>query len=198
MKIGIDIDGVLANFYSAYEQMFVEEASEDKFPGRYPEFLPPVWNWPEYFGYDASIVKRVWQRIKRTEGFWEGLGPLSGVDILMERAPWVNHDVYFITNRPGVRPKSETERWLKTHLRISNPTVLIAKDTKAGIIRGLDLDTVIDDKYEHIRDVESAVPECTPYVLDRPYNRADVFGGQELAAKRVGTVEEWLDAEGIK
>ena len=169
-RIGIDIDGVIANFYTAYENAVVEEAGgEDKFPARYPEILPPVWNWPEHYGYDKMITQRVWMKIKESRDFWTKLQRLPDAAILVDSMPWAIHDVYFITDRAGVNAKQQTEIWLRERLGIMNPTVLVTpnKGLSAAALR---LDVYVDDKGENVLDVEKQSPGTHVYIIDRPYN----------------------------
>lgn len=190
MRIGLDIDGVLANFFSAYENTIVEMAGEDKFPAHYPKIEPPVWNWPEYYGYPKYIIDRVWQDIKASSSFWETLGVLPGAHVIAELMPWAVHDVYFITSRPGVNAKGQTERWLKGMLGISNPTVLLSTD-KGPVARGLELDCYLDDKAGNIFDTEQWANNCRSYLLTYPYNQ------RALVPLRVKSVQEFCVKEGL-
>lgn len=170
MRIGIDIDGVIANFYSAYETAVIEEAGgEDKFPAKYPEQLPPVWDWPEHYGYDKMITGRVWKKIKESRSFWGNLGKLPDAKVLDQSMPWAIHDVYFITNRAGANAKQQTERWLRERFPIHNPTVLVTPN-KGLAAAALQLDVYIDDKGENVLAVEQQSPATRVYLIDRPYN----------------------------
>lgn len=185
MRIGLDVDGVLANFFSVYEQAVIDEAGEDKFPCRYPECFPPVWDWPEHYGYDRAYIKRVWLKIAKSRSFWSELGRLPDLQTLLEVAPWVMHDVYFITARPGENAKGQTEEWLRRH-GVPNPTVLITAD-KGGACGVLGIDVYVDDKWENIQNVVETskttraylAPQYpynqTKHTLPRAVNLADVF-----------------------
>lgn len=192
MKIGIDIDGVIANFFSAYEEAIVQEAGVDMFPARYPAALPPVWDWPEHYGYDKKHVKRVWRMIEQSQCFWSDLGVLPDAHFLAESMPWAVHDVYFITARPGARAKHQTEAWLQKMLPITHPTVLLT-DNKGGACETLKLDFYIDDKPSNVEDVmensDTRVYLCPQY----PYNQEGAVG-----ARRAGSIEEVFRAEGVK
>lgn len=191
MRVGIDVDGVLANFFSAYEDAVATKAGRDLFPARYPEALPPVWDWPQHFGYTDAEMSAVWKDIKASDNFWQKLTPLAGANQLRGAAPWkAGHDVYFITNRPGATAKAQTEQWLRRFLSISIPTVLVCGD-KGPLVNSLGLDCFLDDKPENVQDVDDAAPLCRTYLLSYPYNTWSVAG------KRVGSVAEFLTAEGL-
>lgn len=186
-KVGFDLDGCLADFPSAYESLIIEEAGgEDLFPkGTYP----PTWDWPQHYGYKDELIKEVWGTIRKSSTFWQYLAPLPGMEWARMVNPH-NHDVYFITDRAGVRPKQQTEQWLGIQ-GARKPTVLIAAD-KAPIVRALNLDCVIDDKLEHAVAINMLCPETRVYLLDRPYNQGECYG-----AKRVESVREFVQREGL-
>lgn len=199
-RIGIDIDGVLANFYDAYERLAIEvDNGIDRFPQRggvgHPSIYPPVWNWPEYYGYSSEVVAEVWRRIKADQGFWLNLDPLERIDLSKLAT---GHELYFITDRPGVRAKQQTEVWLRAFCNVPFPTVIISRKGKGIVCEALDLELYIDDKGENIVDVEARSPQTRAYLLNRPYNEhvavqsrsnllrdvlaaEDLIGGEEVA-----------------
>lgn len=170
MRIGIDIDGVLANFYSAYEALIVEVAGYDLFcENRYPSAVPPVWDWPQFYGYSDTVIREAWRRIKASDSFWLGLGVLPDIDTA--RAVYrLAHDVYFVTDRAGVNAKRQTEAWLH-HQGFPGATVLISSH-KGLCAKALKLDVYVDDKGENIQDVDRDAPDTEGYLLHRPYNAA--------------------------
>lgn len=191
MRIGIDVDGVLANFFSAYEEAIVQEAGEDKFPCRYPECTPPVWDWPEHYGYDKAYVSRVWKKIAKSRSFWYDLDELPDLAFLKEAAPWAIHAVYYITARPGENAKAQTEYWLEEH-GIPAPTVLISKE-KGLCAQALQLDLYIDDKLENIVDVQDNHRLTRAYLCPQyPYN---LDGHVELRAQ---SIQEVFEREGVR
>jgi hypothetical protein len=185
MRLGFDIDGVLARF----EVAFAQEFPHRPMPVGDPAF-PPVWHYPQFYGATDAEVDAAWERIKADERFWWRLPELHGrteMDIralneLRDRG----HDIYFITNRVGKRVKWQTENWLRDR-GFFNPTVIIAGD-KAPIVAALRLDAYIDDKPSNVNAVREGCPECRVYVMDRPYN-------QEVPGLRVATIEEMLSHE---
>ena len=198
MIIGFDVDGVLAAFIPAYQRLVIEHAGGLNLfhPGDDKE--PPVWNWPELRGYGKVTVGKVWDTIKTSHDFWMNLGEAPGcstlrmviLDLLRR------HEVYFITNRMGHNAKWQTEQWLRIHLGIDLPTVLLTAD-KGLVARALSLDCYIDDYIYNAFGVIEQSPRTRMYLLDLPYNR--VSPGEESwragQYMRVKTVGAFLDAE---
>lgn len=191
MRIGIDIDGVLADFYSAYERLCIEVEGVDHFGvHRFPQEYPCTWNWPEHYGYSDATVKEVWRRIKTSRDFWAKLTTLPDMGYL-SYIP-TGAEVYFITARPGLNPKYQTEMWFR-YYDVPSPTVLIS-DQKGLCCAALNLDKYIDDKWENVIDA-AETSFATVFLIDRPYNRFET----DLPIRRVKTLREALEApvEGI-
>lgn len=169
MRIGIDVDGVLANFVEAYERLVIEESGVDLFGENKWPVVPCTWNWPEHYGYSKDLMDfvngPVWRRIKTSPNFWRLLRPLIGAEELTISS---EHDVYFITDRAGVQVKRQTEAWLREHFW-GNSTVLISK-FKGEAAKALSLDLYVDDRWDNIRSVELISPATKAVLLDRPYN----------------------------
>lgn len=170
MRIGFDIDGVLAAFIPAYERMFVLETGRNTFPPIGPDSVPE-WNWPTRYGYTSEETRAVWARINSNSAFWKTLEPTPDFDAFFDWQVWQTPDVemYFVTSRPGTCPKDQTEQWFLRHLG-TVPTVLIS-DEKGMVCRALKLDYYVDDKLENIEDVAVKSPQTFAYLLDRAYNR---------------------------
>jgi hypothetical protein len=171
MRIGFDVDGVLANFFTAYEKQVIEKANGlDLFgQNKYPDVLPPVWNWPEHYGYDNEIVSKVWSYIKDNPIFWDTLTPLPALDLLID-FDYVSNDLYFITDRPGQGAQAVTANWLASELGFI-PSLIISRKGKGLVANALDLDLYIDDKVENVLDCQEKAPEVRTYLAPQyPYN----------------------------
>lgn len=195
MRIGIDVDGVLACFFKAYEDLTVEVAGVDLFPARYPEVLPPTWNWPEHYGYSDEVMKEVWNRIKTSPSYWMNLTALPGARGLLKALNGSAHQIYFITDRPSVSSFSaqkQTADWLARH-GFDYPAVIISGKhaTKGDVCKGLMIEAYLDDKGENLVDVEEKSPNTRAYILDYPYNEEfDV-------SRRVYSLREFLEEEDL-
>ena len=155
MRIGFDIDGVLADFQSVYQQLVVRLTGRDLFHSGDAE-NPPVWDWPEHRGYLPSEMQKVWVHIVANPHFWQSLPPtpflLRAYDRLAALGRNRDHDLYFVTDRRGLNVKRQTENWLDRFMDIQQPTVLITPD-KGGAARLLKLDAYIDDRWDNVQDV---------------------------------------------
>jgi len=194
MRIGFDVDGVLANFFVPYQNLTLAVDGRNLFqPG--DDTNPPTWNWPELRGYSKDVMSEVWRLITASKSFWYNQPPLPGADTLALLIADLehNHDVYYVTARPGATAKRQTEAWLARHIGYNDirPTVLISSN-KGYIAKALKLDVYVDDRLDNIVDVERVSPETRAYLLDYNYNRVPEH--QEIL-RRVKTLGEVFDAE---
>lgn len=164
MRLGIDIDGVLADFtYPAAalaSQMFGLNVSGHA----------THWNWMRDYGLVGEQESAYWKALATMPEWWGNLPILpDAVDVL----PRLNYlaqtgaaDVYFITTRPGAGVKLATERWLQRH-GMSTPCVLLSK-YKGPVAQGLELDVFADDRPENCVDV---LPHAKhTFLIARPWN----------------------------
>ncbi len=158
LRLGIDIDGCLANFNKGYRDLFIKITGVDGFRG---ETDPPCWNYHQHYGYSDAEFTEVWKRIAESDTFWADLDPLPGAESFLRWLYWRQStaDVYFITQRLGQNVKHQTERWL-THVGFPHPTVLIAPGSKGDIADGLKLTHVLDDKPENLFVLPANVRRC--------------------------------------
>jgi len=80
-------------------------------------------------------------------------------------------DVYFITSRPGIDAKIQTEDWLY-NAGYPHATVLISS-AKGLCAQALKLDVYIDDRWENCVDVATTSLKTKVFLLDRPWNRGN-------------------------
>lgn len=181
MRIGIDIDGVIASFYDAYERAIIAVTGRNLFPIRGKEtksIHPPVWDWPEHYGYTKDEVRAAWKFIKNDPLFWRRLPVMPDARLVPVFLNNPDNDVYFITSRPGLRAKAQTEGWFKDTFG-AIPTVMLS-DRKGDVARGLDLEIFVDDKPENCLDVNQKSPDTLVYMPRRDYNENHVPRGTIL------------------
>lgn len=190
MRIGVDIDGILADFNTAYIQRCIDVCGVDLFPER--PFEIPCWEYPQHYGYSNEAIKAVWAGIKTDPTFWERLPAYDyTADVLfyLRKCGVRGDDVYFITDRPGIDAKGQTERWLKafdvTNRGVSHPTVLIS-GKKGWIANGLGLDVYIDDKVENCESVVKESPATRTLMLTQGWNKGRDVTGAERVDRVVG------------
>jgi 5'(3')-deoxyribonucleotidase len=157
MRIGIDVDGVLADFNSSFINRVTSTTGRDLFPPR--PFDIPCWDYPEYYGYTREETSQVWETIKSDRFFWQNLPtyPTTLYDLFTLAARFEGHDddLYFITSRPGIRAKRQTENWLEARwpARTVAPLTVLISSRKGDCARALNLDVYVDDRIENVVDV---------------------------------------------
>jgi deoxypyrimidine-specific 5' nucleotidase type C protein (NT5C) len=198
VKIGFDVDGVLANFCTSYEALHVAVRGANHFAPWALSEGPVSWNWPEEYGYTPEETAEVWQAIKESSTFWMNLSTLpdfEGFKRWWETATGLlsSKEIYFISDRPGRYVKKQTELWLANHLVLEtvmySPTVLISGQ-KGEIAHALKLDYYVDDKAENVVDVQRKSPDTKVFLLDRAYNRHYAFA----PGVRIKSLSEFLTA----
>lgn len=172
--IGLDIDGVLADFNEGYRKVLTTVTGKDRFNG---EVDPPCWSYEKHYGYTEAEVHRAWEVIMADAGFWERLNPYDYTPALLNRVEDIAREqraeVYFITSRPGVEVKDQTERWLLRHGYgdWEHPTVLIARGAKGPLAYSLGLTHFVDDRIENIESVLDNSPGTLTRLWGRRYNQ---------------------------
>jgi uncharacterized HAD superfamily protein len=188
LRIGIDVDGVLADFNPSYIRLLneisgtVDPASED--------YQPTQWNYEADLGFTNEHVAEAWKQISVSDYFWCNLGYFEDnfwASLKLDE-DW-EAETYYITARPGKSAKRQTERWFMAQDVYYDPTVLISAH-KGLCAKALDLEVYIDDRLENILDVERTSPSTRAYLINRSYN----VNGDVL--RRADTVSEVLRREG--
>lgn len=209
MRIGFDVDGVFTGFEYGYAPLLTA-ATGIQFPRLGQPDWPDTWFWERAAGVTKEQETAVWKQIMANPTFWLNLPPLPGAMDLLERIRVLSlrHDVYFVTNRPGVVAKQQTEVWLATHSGdfTWNPTVIVSSE-KGLACRALKLDVYIDDKYENCADAATGtranrlemvspqnLPSTAVFLLNRPWNTGIEPGEIDHYFTRVNTVEQMLDS----
>lgn len=162
MILGLDIDGVLANFNEGFRQRLLDVT--DRACCIAPGFSPPVWDWPEYYGYTQDEVDRTWSDVAKDPTFWQDLKPLPDAESFLDwlwravsSANWTQrkgHEIYFMTTRAGTNVKRQTENWLLKHgFGGDERTVLICRSSKSFAANTLGLTHFVDDRRENIQEM---------------------------------------------
>lgn len=164
MKLGIDVDDVLAGFIDRFRVI-----AKQMYPGREKfDLAPSDWFWTNW-EMTPEENKAIWDKILGIPYFHTGLNVLPDTYLLQELTD--KHDCYFVTARyttGNVSAKLQTEAWLSNRFKISYPTVIIAHH-KIPVINALGLEAFIDDKAETVRKAaEETKAEIT--LMTRPHN----------------------------
>src|SRR3990167_5176986 len=158
LRLGIDLDGCLADFNRAFILRLIKETGINHFPVDGSLTLD-VWDYPRKYGYTHDQVSATWASIKADSSFWSSLPeyPTTGHDLycLVQRME-KGDDVYFVTARVGATAKAQTEQWLEHRMGFT-PTVLISSD-KGLVAKALGLDAYIDDRWSNATEVLEEAP----------------------------------------
>lgn len=193
MRIGLDIDGCLADFNKGFAKL-LEQTANVKLP-EVNQLWPDMWEWTEFLhGHGVTTEHQLtsWRLVNDAEQhFWSMLDPYPEAVDIAETIQLLDneHDIYFVTSRPGKGAKMQTECWLE-ELGVPHPTVLISH-SKGYIAKGLELDVFVDDKPDNLHDVIKACGlgvKC--YLVNRPWN-TNVFVNRYIT--KVSSMLEVVD-----
>lgn len=168
-RIGIDIDGVLADFNSCYANL-IRQVLKLKVPMVGPDY-PDEWNYHYALGVTEDQA-RILFNIMEAQRLWTTLKEYPDVPgfAMWYAANLFVHDIYFITSRPdGLSMKAQTEKWLTNVLSSSlRPITVLMCSDKGRVAKALKLDYFIEDKPETLDSMPEGV---TCFLVDRPWNR---------------------------
>lgn len=187
MKVGIDVDGVLACFEAKYAPLLTK-ISGIEFPKLGQPDWPDTWYWDRAAGVTKEQEAEAWKHIKESVDFWYSLpvqpGAVEFLDTLAAKCP--PEEVYFITQRMGMWVQDQTAQWLEDHFGWRAPSVIISGQ-KGSVCKTLGLDLYIDDKIENCMDVRDNAPMTHCYMMAQPWNK-EIPG-----VPRLKTLSEFLD-----
>lgn len=167
MRIGFDIDGVLANFVSAYAPLLSNITGKNV-----PATKPHLWDW------DAEVatkdqIRQALDEIKGSSTFWTTLEPTEFCSDSLTYLSECRHKgdaVVFITSRPGINTSNQSKVWLEAHNFVdADVYVATSAEHKRLLAKNLELDFFIDDKPSNCLAVSDVVPYTV--VLDQPWNQ---------------------------
>jgi hypothetical protein len=149
IRVGFDIDGVLADFHKAFREtaakMDAEAGGQDERRTR------PL---------NAEAMKRVWERIGRTSQWWVDLEAYEPAEIprLYQTSRARRWEVYFMTTRPssaGETTQFQTQWWLERN-GFPMPSVLTVPGSRGDAANALKLDIAVDDRLTNCVDIIAA------------------------------------------
>jgi hypothetical protein len=169
LRIGFDMDGVLADMDSAIAReaaaLFGPTPAETPQPA--PSTSTP--NSAVEEAEDAPIRqelqltgrqrRQLWRHIRSIDGFWESLdeiepGSVARLSRMAENRRW---EILFLTRRPataGLTAQLQSQHWLeKKGFRL--PSVYVVTASRGLIAMALTLDIVVDDTPDNCVDVAS-------------------------------------------
>ena len=189
-KVGIiDMDGVLSDFiYSFSSLMSVMYPELQKKPVAIEEQAEYqlARTWPK------EAVAEVWNVIKSTPWWWNGLPPLVDRQVF-NRINNLAHKnrIYFVTDRVSNYPTAEiqTTRWL-SYYGIYLPSVVCVPWNRKGDFASMVKAThVIEDSTRNAVDIYGSMPYGGKvFLINRKYNQAKLAN-----ITRINFVDQFLD-----
>jgi hypothetical protein len=196
LRLGFDIDGVLANFRLAFRAaaMRIVHGDIEDFDPESPADESPL------SPYD---VKRVWDHIAKTPNWWMEIDAYEPEQIarlysLARAAAW---EVYFLTKRPpsaGDSIQFQTQWWIE-RFGFYLPSVLTTPGSRGDVANALRLDLLVDDQLINCVEVVSAsstkaiLMQRTPDAAAREHANGRGIGVVATLAAALGVVERLQD-----
>jgi len=185
LRIGIDIDGVLADFRTAFHETAMRCLRHDVDDDLDLETLTPL---------SAADVRKVWDYIATAQNWWMEVPAYEPDQIarlysLTRAAGW---EVFFMTKRPpsaGDSVQFQTQWWIE-RFGFYLPAVMTVPGSRGDIANGLRLDLVLDDQLINCAEVISTAPTKAVLVL----RSNDPAARQQASNRGIGVVSNLSEA----
>jgi hypothetical protein len=191
LRLGFDIDGVLADFRAAFRTAALRAVHgeiDDVDAGESP---------PDESLLTPGDVRRVWDHIAKTPNWWMEIdayepGQIARLYSLTRAAGW---EVFFLTKRPpsaGDSVQFQTQWWIE-RFGFYLPSVLTVPGSRGEVANALRLDLIVDDQLINCVEVVSASP--TKAILMQ--RTADTAARDQATGRGIGVVSTLADALGV-
>jgi hypothetical protein len=170
MMIGLDIDGVLADFITPFLHLLERRTSSGSID---PASITDP-NFMQHPFLTRELISECMEAASYDPEFWRTLAPLP------TPAQWqtlnrisAKHEVVFITHR-WVRDSYDIHRvtcdWLRRH-GVADPVVYFTQENKSVLVQQLKIELFVDDRHENCADVATET-DALVLMPHRPYNQA--------------------------
>jgi hypothetical protein len=159
LRLGIDVDGVVADFRSAFRTL------ADRELGLAPNDVETELSKPD--------VDRLWRAVASTTNWWLDVPPYEPDQIArlyaeVRRSRW---EVFFMTSRPpsaGDAVQLQTQVWLERHGYYLPSVLTTPAGSRGELARSLRLDLALDDRLVNCLEIISASNSKALLVLRAP------------------------------
>ncbi len=188
LRIGIDVDGVLADFRSKFRETARDFWSETRDASAVASPADAL---------SAADMKLAWKEVSTCENWWTRLEPFEPDQIhrLYTIARQLKWEVFFLTKRPGTIGDSvqfQTQWWLEEY-GFFLPSVLTVLGSRGEIANALHLDIIVDDQQMNCIEVISASPSKALLMLRDPAPTAERDRAIARGIGVVATLQEAVD-----
>lgn len=174
--VGIDCDGVLANFKQSFIDWFGLKITPND-----------VSHWDIFAFMPEEEVKKAKEELCKPD-FWREMKPYPYAQALVDTFASRGVDVVIVTSPWRSCPQWDEvrRRWINRH--VGEFPVITAEDK-----RYTHVDALIDDKPEHIIDFNEYNRNTSAfgYLVDRPYNREEEL--TRISLEKHFTKNSWED-----
>jgi hypothetical protein len=146
MKIGLDIDGVLADSDPAFRTHM-----QKLFQRPFPKKDVVCFDYQQCFNFSEVQFKLFWETFTR-QGKWEKIKLMPGVKQFLKQVK--AEDVTVITARPKELQR-QTANWLKINNIPHNKLIFMSRESKHHdvLLHNLKFDYFVEDRFEFSKDL---------------------------------------------
>ncbi len=168
IHVGVDVDGVIADFNAGFMDLFEWLTKEDRFGKPRPAIN--TWNYStDQFGYTKDQDRAAWKAVMASGSFWRDLPPYKDTLEFLTTLRLMPVRVTFITSRVGQDVLGQTQSWLDAN-GFPHAQVIISSN-KGDTCRRIGVTHYIDDKNENCLDVFNKNPGLRVVMYAQPWNQ---------------------------
>lgn len=188
LRVAFDIDGVLADFRTAFQQAAQEAGINNRTAEAESPSSDPL---------SSRDIKAIWEHVKRTPNWWTKLHPYEPGQLvrLYELARRWKWEVVFMTRRPsteGDPVQFQTQWWIEQQ-GFYYPAVVTVPGSRGELANALRLDVIVDDQLLNCVDVVGGSTAKALLLLRDGQDKATQDHAVSRGIGVVSTLEEAID-----